>query len=564
MTPVMVYVLTIILLPPQIALPNQANSTAPVEIGFNCCQFYKLDSGTPVFMQGEEIWLKAEQDLAAVLRNSNEAFVSKSMLANSAMRLYLFREEDPSGLWELEIRSQGTDLRIPLYLVRPEVDVSLAPLTYAFKGGQLALSGTLEITNPHQGGVLLLKRQDELASLEMASAPFHVGLLLFRLSWDRGNPRSLSVAPYAPALTSSNMSRVWAEVSLETPLLKQVGTTQVFTIIPQTVMRTTRETINVKSEPNQTLKIDLPNLHQVGPGGQVPLRLGSLRLNVFLEMQNVIYTSTNVLFLLTDGIVGSTASSLIMSPEMKPVSFELVDDLEKLSTYKLVLFAKMAGATAVWSQNIVPPVTRIRVLNTLTDQPIDDYEIASDQILETAKVESNTFVIPRDPGVYAELALSIGGVKLQPSEFNPQSTRLEPLSLIRLRTSASTVQLRVTDALGTTPSSGRLQLSRIAGENAIASLERSWKAVNGMINLTLPLGDYKIELTIDGSVATRQFSASNPTEIVTINLNEIVLVESRNQLILTGIVSSIILVEVLVALRLWRSLGIRRRMNLSR
>jgi len=562
--PSSVYAIILILLMPQ--LPTyQTNQASPVKIGFSCCHFYDLDSGTPVFMQGEEIWLKADRDLTAVLRPVrwfDREIASINMFAHSSARLYTFRAEDRPGLWQLKVQSGGEDLLILLYLVRTEAEASLTSIVFNLTGTQLIMSGTVAIETPHQGGILLLKRNDQIATLEMDPVPFREGSLRAQISWDPANPRSLSVAPYAPSLTSPNVSSVWAEVSLEIPLVKQVAATQVFTLLPQIVTKTNRATIKLESKPQQDLEIELPNLHQVGFNGQAPLRLGPIHLKVFVEIEKTIYVLATDAFLLRDGFA-STASVIQIPPLLSPVTFKLTDDLQRLSDYSLVLIAKDTGLNVVWNKTVIPPVTRIRVVNMLTNDEIDDYDIASDQIREIVKMGSQTYAIPRDSKINAELKLSIGGVPLQPNEFNPQSTTLKPLSTVYIRTSASTVRLRVTDALGSAPSSAAIKLTRIVGENRTPTLERSWKAVNGIMKLMLPIGRYEIEIMIEGSTVRRQFSVRLANEFIDLKLNELVLAESRKGLILAGVGSLIILIEALVAIRLWKNLVARRKSRLE-
>ncbi len=562
MIPGPVYAIMLILLMPQLPT-QQTDQASPVQIGFSCCHFYDLDSGALVFMQGEEIWLKAERDLTAVLRWSDRDVASAEMSAHSSERLYVFRGEDQPGLWQLMVEAEQENLSIPIYLVGARAEAFLASVIYNITGTQLTVSGTLVIGTPHQGGILLLKRDDKTDSLEMESTPFREGSLQARVSWDPANPTSLSVAPYAPSLTSPNVSRVWSEVSLEIPLVKSVGATQVFTLLPQIVTRTNRATITLESKPQQELKVELPNLHQVGFNGQAPLRLGPIHLTVFVEVEKMIYVLASDILLLADGIA-STASMTQIPPLLSPFTFKLTDNLQLLSNYSLILIAKDTGVNVVWNDTVTPPVTQIVVMNMLNNEEIDDYSIVSDQIREIVKVGPRSFAIPRNPEEHVEIGLSIGGIPLEPTEFNPQSIVLEPLSTVHVETSVSNVHLRVRDALGTVSTSTSIKLTRIEGGNTTGKLERSWKAVDGMLNLTLPIGDYEAEVTIEGSTVTQQFSIRLPDEFVDLRLNGLLLAESRNGIILAGTGSLIILIEALVAIRLWKSLVARRKSRLER
>ncbi len=554
--------LTLVLLIPQLPVYG-SNDGLPFKIGFSCCHFYDPDSGTPVFMHGEEIWIKAERDLTAVLLSSNQEIASRKMLAHSSTRLYVFKAEDRPGPWELAVQSGGENFIIPLYLVRPQAEASLAHLAFNLTGTQLAIRGTVAIEKRHQGGVLLLNREDRNNSLVTPPVPFRNSSLEARISWDPANPRNLSVSPYSPELTSPNASRIWAEVSLEIPLVKRAGATQVFTFSPQIVTQTNRITMNIESEPRQALKVRLPNFHEVGPSGQVPLRLGPIRLTAYVEIERTIYVLATDLFLLTNGFA-STAGMIQVPPMLNPVSFEVMDDLQRISACSIVLMTKETGVYVVWDKTIAPPVSRMQVASTLTNSEIEDYDIRSGQILEAAKVGFQTFVIPRDSKKNVEIELSIGGVPLQPNDFNPRVIALEPLSTVDIRTPASTVHLRVTDALGSLPSSGTIRLTRIiAVENKASAPDRSWDTAKDFMNMTLPVGDYEIEMRFEGSTVTRQFSVRQPTEFIIIRLNEFVFEESRNGLIFIGFGSVVIIIEAFVAIRLWKTLVTRRKSRIQ-
>jgi len=551
-----IYPVIFVLLMPQVQI-SQTRTPPPVKIGYSCYHFYELELGTPVFMQGEEIWLKAERDLTVALYWSGQEIASRNMLAHSSTRLHVFRAEDPPGLWQLKVHSGEDNFLVPLYLVRAQAEASLTYITFNLTGTQLSIGGSVTIEDQHEGGILLLKGKDQVTSLEMSPVPYREGMLRAQISWDRANPGSLSVMPYSPQLVSPNATTIWAEVSSEIPLMKQVGATQVFTLLPQTVLRTNRVAMNIQSWPQQAFKIEFPDLHQVGLNGQVPLRLGPIRLTVYVQIEKAIYVLLSDAFLLANGFV-SSSSTIEIPPLLNSVAFQLTDDLQQLSDYSLILIAKEAGVNVIWNKTVVPPVTRMRVVNTLTNELVDDYDITSDQIREIAKVGSQTFAIPHNPKLNAELKLSIGGVPLQPDEFAPRSIELKPLSTVDIRTSASTVHLRVTDALGSMPSSAAVRLTRTR-ENKIEAFQRTLKAVNGTMNLTLPLGNFDIEMAIEGSTITRQFSVRLPSEFIDLKLNELVLAESRTELVLMGAGCLIVIIEALVAVRLWKSLRARQR-----
>lgn len=558
MTYTRMYVLFLVLLISQLPT-NAAISEPPVKIGFTCCNFYNPSSGTPVFAPGEDMWLMAEQNLSAVLKDPNGGIISRNMPANSSARFYTFREEDQPGRWTLDIRGKAGEFPMPIYLAHLQTNASLTSMTYNLTDTELSMRGTLTTETAEEGGILLLVRNDQATSVETNQVPFLGGFLQAHISWNPDNPRKLSITPFASGTAAPNMSSVWAEVSSEIALLKQVGGSKVITLVPQIVTRTNHETMNITSQPQQSLEVDLPLIHQVGFNGQVPLRMGAIRLTVFLQIEGIIYSLEADTFLLRNAIAPSIASMAEIPPLQNPISFDLTDDLQRVSGYDLFFVGKESGVSVVWDKTIIPPVTRLQVLNTLTNETIDNYQITSDQIQEVAKVGPQTFVIPRVPERNAELNLRVGGLALQTDDFTPNSTKLEPLSTVQIETQASDAHLLIEDALGNTPLSGTIRLMRIVGATKTETSLTSWNTSSGFINLTLPVGQYEIELTTEGSTVASHFSVSHSSEFITLTFTELFLIESRNGLILTGIVSLIIVIEALSAFRLWKPLVIRRR-----
>lgn len=293
----------------------------------------------------------------------------------------------------------------------------------------------------------------------------------------------------------------------------------------------------------------------MGSNGDAPLRIGPIHITVYVQTRNVIYNLQTDTFLLGDGLVGSVVGSVIVPPLSNSVTFNMQDDLKRLSRYTLYLIAKESGLGVSWNKTIAPPVTRVHVINTLDSTPIQDYQLESSQFQAVAKVGSDTFVIPQDPNAMADLNLSVGGFVLLPNEFSPGSAKFQPMSSFEISTQVVDAQLQVRDALGNVATLGTMKLTRVQGQVQSETVVRSWNASNGVLSLALPPGQYGAEVAVDGSSITTQFSISHESENVTLALPPFALSESRSQLIMVATVLVLIMIEAVFAFRLWRKLA---------
>ena len=545
--------LFLLLLFPQPA-PVQASAVPTVSIGFSCCHFYDPNIGTPVFMAGEDMWLLAEQNLVATLNDPKGVIISRSMPANSSAKFYTFRQEDTPGPWMLSIQSQAGDFQLPIYLAHSQTNATLRSLAYGLTATELTVKGTLALESPEEGGTLMLVHSDNNTGLETSQIALASGFLHAHVSWDQRNPDLLQITPYTSSSSTLNQTDVWAEVSSEIPLLKQVGASKVITQTPQVLASTNHETMTIGSNTNGTLELVLPRIHEVGPNGNAPLRNGPITLTVNVKVQSVVYSLQSETFLFGNGLASSIASLTEIPPLSQTIPFALTDDLQRLSRYNLFLITKENGLSTVWNTTITPPVARLRVTNTLNDEAIDDYQIASDQIQAITKIGSETYAIPLNPLISTPLAVSIGGVPLQANEFSPTSTKLDPLSSIEIRTESSETQLTIEDAFGNPAASGTMKLTRVGGVENVAVV-RAWNSSDGVVNLNLPIGEYNIQLTAEGSTATRQFTVTQARENMTLTLNEITLTESRNQLVIAAAISVLVVIEAVFLIRLWKAMS---------
>jgi hypothetical protein len=543
----------LLLLFPQPA-PVQASAVPTVSIGFSCCHFYNPNIGTPVFMAGEDMWLLAERNLVATLSDANKVIISRSMPPNSSAKFYTFRPEDIPGPWILTIQSQAGDFQLPVYLAHSQTNATLRSLAYGLTATELTVNGTLVLEHPVEGGTLMLVHSDNNTGLETSQVALPSGFLHAHVSWDQRNPNLLQITPYTSGSSTLNQTDVWAEVSSEIPLLKQVGASKVITQTPQVLASTNHEIMTVGSNTNGTLKLVLPRIHEVGPNDNAPIRIGPITLTVNVKVQSVVYSLQSETFLFSNGLASSVASLTEIPPLSQTIPFGLTDDLQRLSKYNLFLVTRENGLSTVWNTTITPPVARLRVTNTLNDAAITDYQITSDQIQAMTKVGSETYAIPSEPLISTSLALSIGGVPLQGSEFSLSSTKLDPLSSVEIRTASSETQLTIEDAFGNPAPSGTMKLTRIGGVENVA-LVRAWNSSDGVVNLNLPIGEYNIQLTAEGSTATRQFTVTHVRENMTLTLNEITLTESRDQLVIAAAISVLVVIEAAFLIRLWKAVS---------
>jgi len=527
--------------------------SSPPQIGYNCCHFYELDSGIPVFMLGEELWMRTGQDLTATLSSPNGVVISKNLQADSAVRLYQFRRMDAVGTWKLNMQNADTSRSILLHVLSDQLNASMTSLSYGLRNNQLMVGGTLTTQSQQQGGVLILAHKEGNYSLTSPLASFVEGFLQTQISWDRTNTQLITVTIQPSSLNKSYTARVWVEITAETSLTKQIGNGEVFVSLRQLVLRTHSSPMNISSQRKLAIEVELPEMHTVGLDGQIPLRPGPNHLTTYIEIGTAIFSSSIDLYFGSNGIISSIASYSPIVPIQSQTDFELKDELRSVSEYQLMLIAKEFGVNALWNMSLLPPVARIRLVNKLTQHQISDYEINSKQFREYARVGNDEYIIPTVKNQIAELNVSIGGITLLPDEYTPQSTLPQPLSTVDISASASNVTVKIIDEYGNPPQSGSIRITRThRGSSKVESTEKSWTTENGIINLTLPLGEYALDLSAQGSTVTQSLIIQNSAEYTDLTIHSLILETSRNQLLLIGLVSVIIMVEVFVVARIWK------------
>ena len=503
-------------------------------------------------MLGEELWMRTGQDLTATLASPNGVAISKNLPADSAVRVYQFRRNDAVGTWKLNVHSTDTTRSISLHVLSDQLNASMKSLSYGLRNNQLLVDGTLTTQSQQQGGVLILAHKDGNYSLVSPPASFVEGILQTQIIWDQANAQLITITINPSSLDKSYAARVWAEISAETSLIKQIGNGDVLVSLKQLVMRTRSSPMNISTQRKLTFDLQLPDLHTVGLDGQVPLRPGPNHLTTYVEIGTAIFSTTIDIFLGSNGIISSIASSSPILPIQSQTDFELNDDLRSVSEYRLMLIAKEFGVNALWNMSLLPPVTRIRLVNKLTQHQISDYEINSKQFQEYVRVGNDEYIIPTVKNQAVELNVSIGGIMLSSNEFTPQSTIPQPLSTLDILTSASNVTVKIVDEFGNPAQSGTVRITRNFSSSNPESVDKTWTAENGIINLTLPLGEYALDLSTQGSTVTESLIIQSSTEHVDFTLHSLILETSRNELLLIGLVSVIIMVEVLVVVRIWR------------
>lgn len=526
-----------------------------MQMGYHCCHFYNLDSGVPVFMLGEDLWLKTSQDLTAILSNPNGGTAaSKNLFAGSAIQIYQFQKSDPIGSWTLKAQYGEASKQITLHVLSDQLNGSVRSLSYQLRSSRLLITGGLTIQSQQPGGgILVLAHKDKNSSLTSQPSPFIEGDLRQKISWESTNPRLITITLMALSLNKSYTGRAWAEVSAETSLTKQIGNGEVLVTLRQLIMRSHSSSMNFTGP---SLQLQLPDLHSVGLDGQAPLRPGLNRLTTFVEIGTTIYSVTLDMVIARTGILTSIASSTPIMPIQTDSNFELADELNSISEYELVLIARTFGANSVWEMPIIPPVTRIHLINKFTQTPITEFEIDSTRMRAHTHVGDYEYAIP-DTNQPVDLTVSVGGIALSQSEFSPQSVTMAPLSKVDIFTSVGNLNLRVADQFGNSPPSGTIRIARIMGSTSSSPVEKSWTSSNEDIVLTLPLGEYSIDLNVQGATVTQLISLQSSTKQLDISLPGLIIDKSRNELLMIAFVILLILAELLVLVRI--SGRIRRR-----
>ncbi len=542
------------------AAAAQEEQASPLEIGFGCCVFFNTNIGTPVFVAGEEIWLKTNSQLNAQLYAPNGTRVAKRTFeSQTAGLLHSFSPTERLGEWRLEVNTAQATANYPIQLVAGHTTASISGLTFRLDGALFRMTGSLNVPDKHEGAVVLLRRLDEVTAIETEPLAYRLGELRARISWDPTDPFRLTVSPYVPSLTSPNSTRVWAEAWSELSFAKKTGANLLITLQPTLVARSHWFPLNLTFGPSEGFLLKLPELRSVAAGGQSPLREGKLSIRVMVEAQGTTYTSQAQVYLTNGGLIGSVANSMPVAPLLNPVRFELSDSLLNLSRYQFVFMAKQNGVNVLWEENVVPPIARFRLVNRLDGQPIADYQIRSRAFQEVTKVDGETFVIAEDFENQILFSLAIGDVALNSGEYSPNPVRLQRIFPTTVIANAGQLKLRLSDQLGSPATAGILRVTRVFGELAQPGFEREWSSQNGYLNLTLPTGEYLLEFRIEGTTIARRIMVDSPSRTIELQLNELMLTETRNALFLAAVAGAIALVEIFAAFRVWRVVARRRK-----
>ncbi len=528
-----------------------------IRIGFNCCQFFDPQIGVPTFMHGEELWVNAKEAAELKLvdpRGTQRA--GASVNSPHSVRLHVFTPADPPGNWRLIVTTANgsTELIVPLVADRVNATIANA-LSYSLADGALQIQGSLNAPSQHQGARILLKERRSQSESSTAQISFRYGSLAAMFSRNRDDPRRITIAPYAPALTSPNRTTVWAEVYQDLPLSQSLGGVPSIVFVPALVARTFRAPLTLTNSLQETSTIALPQVHSIDEQGTVPLRFGRITIVFFIEIEKIIHRLDAQFYVLPQGMGVVTASDSEAPPFASPIGFVVRHALSELSSYDLVLLLRLNGVDAIWNLTLIPPIARIEVRNQLTQSNLKDYTLLSETFSGALNIDGRTYALLRGNNPNARISLSVAGVRLENRDFEPNTLSLKPLDAVTVLVRVGEVTIRVNDRFGNPVPAGRLIVQRVNGASKDTVLTQSWASEDGA-KLTLPVGSYEIIVEAEGASVTRALLVQSAEAKLEFTIPD--LVSSGSQLVLALLLGGVVIVavEVLFAARLWRRIRV--------
>ena len=563
-----------------VQLPPIWADNSNFKLGFSPFHLFDSSLGSPVYMQGEELWVFHPETFVLSLLDPRGKEISSKVVAGAPVHLYTFQENDLHGEWIL-VDSEGIRHdEVSLLLVGDTANVIQSDTNFKFDSGELIVEGSLElepdaIIGP--GELVLTKRTRPELPLEfltdfvLDSQPLNL-----QISQEFGEQRSIRISPHFVPLeedkSTENLSMdeeiageevifderdevtpvgvlAWAEATYFLPLVKISEQKKIVTLRHEAFAKIGPERMVIQANGNDTLTLKLPSVHKVGQEGSVPMRYGQGNLTIFIQLGNTIHVTSLKVVFLPGGWGLTSVGSIPLMPLNNVASYSFRVPLGDGMDFDLIQIARVEGADRVWSQELSPPIARISVFNLGSIHSIKDYSISFEKSVEDiTTVNGETFVLLGRGGLLTDYRLVVNGIPLREGETNPQILELNPFGQRIIVVTIPKITFRVVDHLGSTVPRGNMTLMRSNDTVDEFATNISWSS-KASPHLFLPSGLYRAIVQTEGAHTTATFEVGERDVDVEIMIEELGPVLDINLVIIAIVV---ITFEGILALLLWR------------
>jgi hypothetical protein len=299
------------------------------------------------FLPGETLWVQSGGQPVGFTNPSGNS-VSLSSQANSTFLTYSFKSSDPVGSWKLSSNQSTADIFLD------NTSTSL------IAGIQYGISGAISLTSQTENYV---QRPLLLASRAMTTTNGYN-----------------SIVPGQVMNFTQNVQSLGQNVTIAVQYSQLISSSEVVGSVNETMAyNSTVESVVV---PSSNALITIPQLHQVGPGGLVPLRYGLVDF-VISYMDGTTYSQPSpsyVLPLKVNASAGSTSSILER-------------DLVNASDFRLVGVNYSSNSLVTRSYKL--PLINFSVYDTKHNVFITNYQLGFSQQtkLVSDRAGQNTHVV---------------------------------------------------------------------------------------------------------------------------------------------------------------------------
>lgn len=525
-----------------------------IEIGFSPKRLFDINLGSPIFMPFEQLWINVFDSALVRLKNPlGNVIKSLRVMPNTPTLIYTFNQFDTQGLWYLEVISTTWSKVIPIYLEVANLNAKVESLKFALQNDSLVIQGVIAIKNiNHEGGMLLLidkKAEDQTLTISSKS---NLGDMPIYLEIIRNQFGVLILRPYAPSLGSTTLASVWAEISIDLPLIKIEGNRSVIIYTNEVIAKTSKMLMNIATIPNEVLKLQLPKIHEVGKGGLVPFRPSIGVITFYIQIDDLIYTLNTKFLFIPEAFNKSIKEFIELNPLSNTFPYEFVINLQNLSTYQLILILRVNGVDKIWSMDITPPLSKVKIINQPTNEIVKDYKISFDKgVIDSVIKDGETYALLNNNKVSTTFNLIVNGIQLLKDEFKPNILNLKPLSENVINVNLSKVSFLIVDYLDNPIPFGRIKIFR-EGLNKSSEVSIIWNNDISFKNISLPMnGIFKAIVEVDGFNITKNFTINEKNMLIKIQFEKYIKGSDFIVSILFYLSVIIILIEIFIAIKVW-------------
>ncbi|MEM2339146.1 MAG: hypothetical protein QXW83_02975 [Nitrososphaerales archaeon] len=527
-----------------------------IEIGFSPKRLFDINLGSPIFMPFEQLWINVFDGASVRLKNPlGNVIKSLRVMPNTPTLIYTFNQFDTQGLWYLEVISTTWSKVIPIYLEGVNLNARVESLKFALQNDTLVIQGNIAIKNiNHEGGMLLLidkKAENQTLTISSKSNLGDMPIYLEIIQ----NPNQFGVLilkPYAPSLKITTLASVWAEISIDLPLIKSEDNRSVIIYTNEVIAKTSKMLINITTIPNEGLKLQLPKIHEVGRGGLVPFRPSIGVINFYLQIDDLIYTLNTKFLFIPDVFSKSVKGFVELNPLSNTFPYEFALNLQNLSTYQLILILRVNGVDKIWSTDITPLLAKVKILNQLTHEIVKDYEISFDKgVIDSIIKDGETYALLDNNEVSTTFNLIVNGIQLLNDETKPNILNLKPFTENVINVNNRSVSFLNLDYLDNPIKSGRIKIFR-EGLNKSSEISIIWNNDISLRNISLPInGIFKAIVEVDGFNITKSFIINDKIMLIKIQLEKYI--KGSDFIVSTLFYLSviIIIIEIFIAIKVW-------------